>query len=778
MVAKDTADGSPIRVPPVALKPAATSPSPPAASSNPADQEDAAGAGEEAPHTPQVSSKHWRKIRSAVVALAAFRSRRVKATDFERIRMCGEGGSGLVYLVRLKNTTMFFALKVQRKTDLEAKEKRIRRALIEKEVLVACAHPFVCNLYTAFQDSRHLYLLMDFCAGGDLKSLVRDVVKRALTEEEARFYISEIVAALEWVHLHGYVYRDLKPENVLIHASGHIRLGDFGTAERGSIKCNDLPGEKLNPKEVDRALIENSTPSSVGVTAAAAAVDDGVGGFPQVTPALADSATPPAGAGGNRLLGGGHTFTEEEEADLDDYNTHGGDDGGLDDATVRANSIIVQIDPVLAENSVSSAAPKNSSAPAAAAASAPPPPPAAAATDGVDRSGACVDDGGDESEPQPDRGMSSPVGCGCGRRRGKAAGGTRGPAVHAQPFAKGRGSVKLNVLLDSQTFIGTADFMAPEMVTGKERQGTGMDWWALGVMLYEITLGTLPFHSELVQSSNEVFRSIVKKELKFPRRHNLSRAAVDFIRELLRKDPAERLGQRKGVGEIKRHAFFGSVHWALIANSTPPFVLSGPDTPGWLASMQAAPEAGSRDDKIATWTWMATQTDAPRPGMQTTGLATTSSEAQDSLDVSHSGRHSEADLSKLGDELGISAGPKDTEAAAETRDGNTTKTNDSAGDAPGDDPAVKLSASTSAAVAAAAAASEGDGADDSASGKGASNPPDHRKNKDHRASFDGYDFNTLRKVGSLRMGSSAKNQASAPKLAAARSMGAQGHKPT
>ncbi len=78
--------------------------------------------------------------------------------------------------------------------------------------------------------------------------------------------------------------------------------------------------------------------------------------------------------------------------------------------------------------------------------------------------------------------------------------------------------------------------MAPEMVTGKEQQGTGMDWWALGVMLFEITLGTLPFHSELpFQSGNEVFRSIVNAELKFPRRHNLSRAAEDFIRQLLRK---------------------------------------------------------------------------------------------------------------------------------------------------------------------------------------------------------------------------------------------------
>ncbi|CAN0471441.1 unnamed protein product, partial [Hapterophycus canaliculatus] len=56
--------------------------------------------------------------------------------------------------------------------------------------------------------------------------------------------------------------------------------------------------------------------------------------------------------------------------------------------------------------------------------------------------------------------------------------------------------------------------------------------------------------------------------------------------QLHEQDPAERLGQRRGVGEIKRHPFFSSVHWALIANSTPPFVLSGPDTPGWLASMQ------------------------------------------------------------------------------------------------------------------------------------------------------------------------------------------------
>ncbi|CAN0167441.1 unnamed protein product, partial [Scytosiphon promiscuus] len=412
----------------------------------------------------------------------------------------------------------------------------------------------------------------------------RDVAKRALTEEEARFYVSEIVAALEWVHLHGYVYRDLKPENVLIHASGHIRLGDFGTAERGSTKCNDAAGGKLHPQDVEKALAKTSAAPSSN---------------------RADGESGSAGA------------------------SHPSAASAAKNATPRATTRPTSKTTTYTAGLTTAASPPTRAAPTAS---------------------SCSDEGGGGG------GVGSSVGCGCGRRRRGKDSGAPTSAAHAQPFAKGRGSVKLNVLLDSQTFIGTADFMAPEMVTGKQRQGTGMDWWALGVMLFEITLGTLPFHSELpTQSSNEIFRSIVNAELRFPRRHNLSHSAVDFIRQLLRKDPNERLGQRKGVGEIKRHPFFSSVHWALIANSTPPFVLSGPDTPGWLASVQ--PSSTARDDKMATWTWMATQQDAPRPGGSNSGVAASSGEAQDSLDEcdSRSGRHRETDLDKLGDELGIAA---------------------------------------------------------------------------------------------------------------------------
>lgn len=77
--------------------------------------------------------------------------------------------------------------------------------------------------------------------------------------------------------------------------------------------------------------------------------------------------------------------------------------------------------------------------------------------------------------------------------------------------------------------------MAPEMVTGKQKQGTAMDWWALGVMLFEMMLGTLPFNARLVDNDVAVFRSIVNAKIAFPRNHKLSHSAVDFIEQLLRK---------------------------------------------------------------------------------------------------------------------------------------------------------------------------------------------------------------------------------------------------
>ncbi|CAM9538087.1 unnamed protein product, partial [Discosporangium mesarthrocarpum] len=470
------------------------------------------------------TSRHWRKLRTAVGALAAFRSKSVTVADFERIRLCGEGGSGLVYLVKLKNSTMFYALKVQRKKDMLAKTRRIRRALLEREILVTCAHPFVCSLWVAFQDARHLYMVMEYCAGGDMAGLMRqvNVVRRPLVEDEAIFYATEIIAALEWIHLHGFVYRDLKPENVLVHESGHIRLGDFGTAEHGIGEEEDGVGD-LAPKSESKGEGSELAKGLSGVCHRRG----GVGMHTGVE-------------GGKKE---GQEDEEEEEEDEEDEEEEDGEEG--EDVKLGDN-IVVEPDPLLAsmvssQGSMSVSASfkglqdGGGSTPGAPGALQPSSPPLKMGRgplkdDALGTSGGSTSENpGEDPLPGREEGQAKSR---AGRGGHAGSGARAGAGLSGRRFSNGRGSVKLNVLLDSNTFIGTADFMAPEMVTGDHKQGTAMDWWALGVMLYELMLGTLPFSGI---ASGQVFASIVKSKLEFPPGHGLGPAAIDFIEQLLNK---------------------------------------------------------------------------------------------------------------------------------------------------------------------------------------------------------------------------------------------------
>jgi len=107
------------------------------------------------------------------------------------------------------------------------KRKKVKCALTEREILVTSDHPFVATLYYSFQSKHKLVFIMQYCAGGEFYRLIQTQPHRCLTEEQAKFYISEVTLALEYLHMMGYIYRDLKPENILVHESGHIMLTDF-----------------------------------------------------------------------------------------------------------------------------------------------------------------------------------------------------------------------------------------------------------------------------------------------------------------------------------------------------------------------------------------------------------------------------------------------------------------------------------------------------------------------------------------------------------------------
>jgi len=109
--------------------------------------------------------------------------------------------------------------------------------IVEREILEKFDHPFIMGLEFAFQDATRLYLIMEFVNGGELFYHLRQH-KGGFGEERARFYAAEIVSALEYLHKSGVVYRDLKPENVLIDSEGHVRLTDFGLS-KGGLESND-----------------------------------------------------------------------------------------------------------------------------------------------------------------------------------------------------------------------------------------------------------------------------------------------------------------------------------------------------------------------------------------------------------------------------------------------------------------------------------------------------------------------------------------------------------
>ncbi|KAJ3345945.1 hypothetical protein HDU83_003545 [Entophlyctis luteolus] len=150
--------------------------------------------------------------------------------DFKLIKTVGTGSFGRVHLALHVASNTYVALKVLRKHDV-VKLKQVEHTLDEKRILEALSNgcPFLVHLYGSFMDNEHLYLVMEYIQGGELFTYLRNMDK--LDNEAAKFYAAEVVLAFEYLHSADVVYRDLKPENLLIDTNGHIRVTDFGFAK-------------------------------------------------------------------------------------------------------------------------------------------------------------------------------------------------------------------------------------------------------------------------------------------------------------------------------------------------------------------------------------------------------------------------------------------------------------------------------------------------------------------------------------------------------------------
>jgi serine/threonine protein kinase len=170
-----------------------------------------------------------------------------KITEYQLVRIIGTGTFGRVYVATREGKS--YAIKFLSKAKIIELEQ-VDHIKNEKNILASLKHPFIVNLIESFKDETNIYLVFELVQGGEVFRLIR--LEKLFPNDVVLFYATEIILALQHLHQFKIVYRDLKPENLLINKDGHIKLTDFGFAKRIEDKSYTLCGtpEYLAPEIV------------------------------------------------------------------------------------------------------------------------------------------------------------------------------------------------------------------------------------------------------------------------------------------------------------------------------------------------------------------------------------------------------------------------------------------------------------------------------------------------------------------------------------------------
>lgn len=155
--------------------------------------------------------------------------KRVDLADYEIKQTVGTGSFGRVKLIKKKQDGKYYALKILTKADI-VKLKQVDHIYSEVVVLNTVDHPFLIKMNGIAQDDKFIYIVMEYVAGGELFTYLRTV--QCVSDDDAKFFAAQIVMMFEYLHSMQIVYRDLKPENLLIDNAGYLKLTDFGFAKR------------------------------------------------------------------------------------------------------------------------------------------------------------------------------------------------------------------------------------------------------------------------------------------------------------------------------------------------------------------------------------------------------------------------------------------------------------------------------------------------------------------------------------------------------------------
>ncbi|PPS16317.1 hypothetical protein E1A91_A10G124000v1 [Gossypium mustelinum] len=180
------------------------------------------------------------------------------ADDFEPLTMIGKGAFGEVRICREKATGHVYAMKKLKKSEM-LRRGQVEHVKAERNLLAEVDSNCIVKLYCSFQDEEYLYLIMEYLSGGDMMTLL--MRKDTLTEDEARFYVGETVLAIESIHKHNYIHRDIKPDNLLLDRNGHMKLSDFGLCK--PLDCSNLQEKDFSTaNNLSGALLSDGRPAA------------------------------------------------------------------------------------------------------------------------------------------------------------------------------------------------------------------------------------------------------------------------------------------------------------------------------------------------------------------------------------------------------------------------------------------------------------------------------------------------------------------------------------
>ncbi|TPX47944.1 hypothetical protein SeLEV6574_g02339 [Synchytrium endobioticum] len=438
--------------------------------------------------------------------------------DFEIIKPISKGAFGSVYLAKRRLTGEYYAVKVLRKSDMVAKNQ-VTNIKAERMILTQLDSPYVVKLYFSFQTRENLYLVMEYLNGGDCAALIKAIGQ--LDEKWAKGYIAELVLALEYLHERGIVHRDLKPDNMLIDQNGHIKLTDFGLSRAG-FRGRTAPVVWDKPSSFVPPIPSNNTTGSAPsiaifnntpTTTSPVSINGGSADKPPHTPLTTNSTSNPWTTAAASIS---PQFLVSPSAHLRTHSRRSSI-AGMPNMTSTDSS-----------NQQHQQQPQSLSTP-----------PLLPITSPFIHPTAVLSNV-----------MSSPA---------------LFPVMTGTPPSEERSH---HFAQRPYGFVGTPDYIAPESIADIGQ--SSVDWWAVGVILYEFLYGIPPFHAE---TPPQVFENILNRNIDWQEDEvDISPEARDLMEGLMCSDFKERLGSKGGAAEVKAHPFFADIKWDELASVEPGFI--------------------------------------------------------------------------------------------------------------------------------------------------------------------------------------------------------------